>query len=568
MSRSMFSVLAVGAALLLFAVRNLACGPPPFPSSTLSPLAGELALTEVMLDPLTGDPEWLELRNVADVPLDLGGCSLSDGGSSPHLAFLPAGLHLPPGGYLVVAERLLEPVDEIVTDVVIGDDGLVFDQSDEAEVIELHCPSGDELVAVDEVPIGRFGPVAAGTSWMLESGADAASRNDEPDAWCPAPLDAVYAEDGSGSRRGTPGQANRCGAGGPGWPEPGQVQVTEVMIAPDLGREWVELSNPGPSPFDLAGCEIGEEGVGPAHEHTLAADRGETQIGAGGLLVLAVSSLELVPGGTETADYAYSSLTFNNDEREDLYLRCGEVLVELVTYDWVTEDADRGRSLSRDPGDPSLWCVADEPFHLDDDGAEYGSPGEGNPPCPRLTGDGPFPEVGEIVVTEVMVAPSSGSLFPEWFEVRNIGARTVQLDGCRAEDEGHDSVIAMDAALPPGGMAILSADPFDPVCALLPDGDYGGSVTFNNSTADRCALACPDGLGGFDLIDEVTFDWPSLDLDQGISLVLDADALDPVANDDPTVWCAAPADGWSCTMDGHTDRGTPGSLSYCDPGGG
>ena len=561
MTRSMFSVLAVGSALLLFSVRNLACGPPALPSA-VPPLEGEVAITEVMADPLTGDPEWIELRSTADVPLDLGGCTLSDGGESTHLAFVPPLVHLPPGSFLVVAEQPLQP-DDLETHVVLGDGALVLASSDPEERLRLHCPGDEGLVAVDEAPLGALGASAPGVSWMLAEGEAAASRNDDPGAWFAAPDDPIYAEDEAGARRGTPGWANLRGGRVLPWPAPGDVQVSEVMVAPDLGREWFEVRSLADEAFDLAGCLVGEEGGGPVHEHVLDPERGATALQPDRPLVLAASGLDIVPGDAVVADYAYTTLTFNNGEHEELYLRCGDREVERVGYDWVTHDADRGRSLSRDPDDPELWCVADESFHLDGDVAEYGSPGAANPPCPRLVDGPPYPIVGEVVITEIMVAPSSGDLFPEWFEVAVVGDREVQLDGCRVEDLVGDGALHVTSALGPGELALLGEDAFDPVCALEFDGDYGGGVTFNNGSPDRCALVCPDGEGGWEVVDEVLFDWAGLDLDKGVSLVLDADAVDAELNDDPGRWCPAPEDAWSCTVDGYTDRGNPGTLSSC-----
>jgi hypothetical protein len=140
----------------------------------------------------------------------------------------------------------------------------------------------------------------------------------------------------------------------------------------------------------------------------------------------------------------------------------------------------------------------------------------------------------------------------------------VDLSVCLVEDDGHSGDLDAELWLDPGALAVLAQDEADPSCALRVRATYGGAVTFNNGGTDRAALVCPDGGGGWSTIDEVGFDWESLDLDKGRSWVLDADAVDAVSNDDPARWCGAPDGVWSCTIDGHTDIGTPGVLSYCD----
>lgn len=553
----MFSIAAVGCALALLVGRTLGCGY----EGGGGPATGDVAVTELMARPSSGQPEWVELRNLTDGPVDLTGCCLSDGGESDHVVFLPDGLTLRPRHRLLVSEAPL--AQGTAEALVLGEDALVLDQDDPTETLDLYCPRAGEMVLVDQVPVGALGEGARGHSWMVVDEQWASVRNDDPLGWCLAPADLAYPTATGEDEYGTPGQPNQCGGGNGATPLPGEVLITEIMVAPDAGSEWFEVLSLADQPLDLAGCVVTEGGEGTIHEHTVTGERGETVLEPGDLLVLSDTGLELVPDGEVLADYEYTSLTFNNADPEELALICEGEEVARAAYDWAAADGQKGQSLARDPDDRSLWCLATDPFWERGDEAAWGSPGALNPPCGAGAGTVDHPGPGDVTITELMIAPSSGERFPEWFEVLNTSDRPLHLDGCRVEDDGHSGELSAGRALPPGHLAVIAAGPFDPACDLDVLGEYGGSVTFNNGSTDRCALVCPDVDGAWVVVDEVVFDWESWDLDKGISLILDTDAATAAANDDPGAWCPAPAGGWSCTVDGYTDTGTPLTLPLC-----
>lgn len=563
MQRSKLSLCAVAIAAVVLLCRTMACWPPPAASGASSPSSGDVAIIELMSEPRPGRPEWVELRNDVSTVLDLSGCSLSDGGAAQHVAFLPPGTVMPPGGYVVIAEADLSGVGGVFSDIEIGEDALVLSEVDPVEVLALHCPGEGGLVMVDQVPIGELDAGASGHSWMFAGAGWAALDNDDPLSWCLASSSQVYAEDGELADYGTPGGENGCGGSGGPPPQPGDLTVTELMVAPAVGREWFEVRSEAEEDLELSGCVVAEEGAGLVHEHTLTGERGVTALAAGGLLVMSASGIDLFGEGTQEADYEYTTLTLNNSDPEELTIRCQGIEVERVAYDWSDAGGDRGQTLSRDPDDE--WCLGQDAIDVDGVTVAWGTPGAENPPCGGSEADPPqYPLPGEVVITELMVAPSSGTVFPEWLELANISERYVDLDGCVVEDDGHSSTLQGLRGLGPGQVVVIASGAFDPLCDVLVWGEYGGAVTFNNSSPDRAALACPGTAGEWSSIDEVTFDWQAWDLDKGTSLVLDADAVDAGDNDDAGNWCAAPLDAWSCEVDGHLDRGTPGFLVYCE----
>lgn len=557
MNRSMFSVAVLGGALALMLARNLGCSYP----TQHTPSPGDVAVTEVMADPSTGQPEWIELRNLTGSPVDLSGCCLADGGVSDHVVFLPDDRILRPRRHLLVTEAALA---EGPPDVVVLDEGeLVLDQDDPTETLGLFCPRNGDMLLIDQVPLGSLDTGARGHSWMVADEAWASVRNDDPAGWCLATVELAYPTPAGADEYGTPGMPNECDGGEEVKPVAGEVQITEIMVAPDAGREWFELLSTADEALDLAGCVVSEGGGETFHEHVLTVERGTTTLEPGERLLLGASGLDLVPDGEILADYEYTSLTFNNADPEVLILACDGEEVDRATYDWAAMDGDKGHSLARDPGGRDVWCLSDEAFFSHGGVEAWGSPGMPNPPCGVESVAGSHPDVGEVVITEIMIAPSSGDRFPEWFEVLNIGDRDVYLDGCSVEDDGHTGTLTAAGPLAPGQLALIAAGPFDPSCGLEPLGEYGGSVTFNNSSADRCALVCPGSGDDWIVVDEVTYDWGSWDLDKGLTLILDPASADANSNDDPDAWCPTPTDAWSCSVEGFTDAGTPLTLPYC-----
>jgi len=561
----MLSLVAVAISVAVFAGRTTACWPPPPTAGSATPEGGELAITEVMIEPQPGRPEWFEVRNESITALDLSGCTFSDGGAAGHEVFLPPGIVLPSGGLLVVAETELTGDAGVVSDVEVGEDELVLSEIDPVEVLSVHCPGADGLTLVDQVPIGELDEGARGHSWMFDGEGWTAMDNDDPRAWCLASSHQVFASNEGNEEYGTPGDENRCGgAGGPA-PLPGELRVTELMVAPAVGREWFEVRSEVDGELDLSGCIVAEEGVGLVHEHTITGERGTTVLPPGGFLLFAASGTDLFGEDSVEADYEYSTLTFNNSDPEELSIRCQGTEIERVAYDWSALDGERGQTLSRDPDVQQRWCLGQDAIDVGGEIVAWGTPGSDNPPCADGgTAPPTYPLPGEIVITELMVAPSSGTVFPEWFEIVNVGARTVEIDGCVVEDDGHAATLVAGSDLAPGQVAVVASGSFDPSCDIAVWAQYGGSVTFNNSSPDRAALTCPDKTGGWSPIDEVAFEWETWDLDKGTSLVLDADAVDAVDNDLAANWCAAPPGVWSCEVDGHRDQGTPGTLVFCD----
>jgi hypothetical protein len=164
----------------------------------------------------------------------------------------------------------------------------------------------------------------------------------------------------------------------------GDVVVTEILAsgagAAASAAEWVELTNPTGTDFDLRGCALSDGG---GSEFVLTGVV-PVLIGAGGRLVIAASADAGLNGGL-APDLSWSGLSLG-DLLGSLTLRCGGGVIDAVAWGagWPL-DAGLAMQLSLDALDPALndapgnWCPATLPYG---DGANLGTPGAPNAPCP------------------------------------------------------------------------------------------------------------------------------------------------------------------------------------------
>ena len=135
-----------------------------------------------------------------------------------------------------------------------------------------------------------------------------------------------------------------------------------------------------------------------------------------------------------------------------------------------------------DPADPTAWCASGQAY-----AGGLGSPGEWNPGCdgsppspPLSTEDlGPRqPEVGELVVSEVMALTDGLDPACEWFELTSLASDSLDLSGLEIADDGRDRIVF------PQGVEI---GPFQPLV-----------VGRSTDALDRCGtpvdLAFPEGF--------------------------------------------------------------------------
>ncbi len=164
------------------------------------------------------------------------------------------------------------------------------------------------------------------------------------------------------------------------------------------------------------------------------------------------------------------------------------------------------------------------------------------------------PAPGDLVVTEIMRNPNAVlDSVGEWFEVLNVTAHTLILDGCEIRDDGGEQSPIDAVEVPPGSFLVFANNP-DPNQngGVFPVVPYAGVVLGNID--DEIVIAC-DGVQ----IDRVAYDalFPAM---PGASQQLDPGTMNAVENDVAANWCN------STTAFGLGDLGTPGAANgSCQP---
>ncbi|MBM4352741.1 MAG: hypothetical protein FJ109_02940 [Deltaproteobacteria bacterium] len=173
--------------------------------------------------------------------------------------------------------------------------------------------------------------------------------------------------------------------------EPGAIIITEILKNPafvdDSVGEWFELYNTTESDIDINAWEIKDLGV---DKHRIF-KAGGVVVPAETHVVLAKSGDPSVNGGFEPL-YVYASFNLSNKD-DEIILLSGSTEVDVVAYDnGETFPNDVGRSLSLDPDKYDFelndlgesWCSGPLTFGKGD----FGSPGDDNPSCSPVCGDG------------------------------------------------------------------------------------------------------------------------------------------------------------------------------------
>lgn len=350
----------------------------------ISPLPGQLVITELMPDPanVSDDAgEWFELH-APEGSVDLNGLTVLAGSGKSTLTSESC-LTIRSGGYGVLARNGdsmanggLENVLTTVTTTLSNSSG------------SLSINNGDTVI--DQVSWDKS---QSGVSIQLSPDALNATGNDDPQNWC-AP-EQTY---GSGMDKGTPGAANdacpivlpkgQCLDADTGTardvvtPAVGDLVITEFMANPaasdDTKGEWFEVL--ATKDVDLNGLELANEGTG-----TSTVDGSDcVHLAAGSYALFARSSDSSLNGGLPQVTGTFSFGLSNSGSRA-IVLRSDTTEIDRVT--WTSSTSGVSTQLSSDlldavsNDDPANFCAAAAEATYG--AGDLGTPGVANAACPK-----------------------------------------------------------------------------------------------------------------------------------------------------------------------------------------
>jgi hypothetical protein len=552
-----------------------------------TPTEGSVIFNEFLLAP-TKSPQglgtWLEVMNASAGWVDLSGCVLEASGGSATTLSPGAPIWLAPGATsLMAASATPTQNGGLQPDIVLPTS---FALPSEAATLSLTC----QEVLIDAVTYAMtpWGG-QSGLAWQLDPESTDASANDASSAWCFA-----IAPYGKGDF-GSPGSANPlCPAiNGADWCRIEAPLLADVIV---LGDEVIASGALRELPFTSlsAGTDphpairmqfiAGPQGADPA------ADLSEWALIDG-------TPASAWSGQGDQSDVDKYNATWTPESAEDLSLAMRVTVDQGRTWTYCDRDTGvEGQDGSEDgftidhmialtvapsPCDPNPCTDAPIATCEGEVLTEYTATGtctlQGMQAlcdyaasvldcslyaahCIEGACDGMpnTPAPGDVVITEMMIAPESATDDGgEWFELLNAAAEPLILNGCVLSDPSGSDTHTVDPSTPfvlqPGELVVFgrtgnpSANGGTPV-----DYFYGQTFTLDNDT-DGVILTCAGAV-----VDSVIYDalFPTA---TGASLQLPPGAQDTSTNDDASAWCP------SYTPFGDGDQGTPGAPNLACP---
>lgn len=315
---------------------------------TVTPMPGDLVITEVMPSPngTDSDNEWFEVKAINTVDLNGVGLDRASDTANPKIIESPDCIQLQAGSYGVFAHKIGSTMNGGIPDgSVLG-----------TFTFAMPAP-GDVQVVVNGAVIDAVSWTTAtsGSSLALDPDLEDPVANDQPSNFCNGV--AMYGTGGNG----TPGAANpqcvllpppgMCSDNGTNRaivkPAVGQLVINEYLANPagngtDATQEWFEVANVGAAAFDLNDLGVLGNGATPSVIQSAAC----ISIPTGGFGLLARNSDPAQNGMLPAVDATFSISLASGGK---LSVLDGATVIDIVT-DLAAKDGV-GRQLN--PATPS-----------------------------------------------------------------------------------------------------------------------------------------------------------------------------------------------------------------------
>jgi len=369
----------------------------------VSPMAGELVISEVMPNPaVVSDTvgEWFEITALADV--DLNGIAPDRAGdsSAPKALDSPDCIHLASGDRAIFAKSADAGMNGGLPAPVIGTFTFALVDGSVATPADVQVVAGTTVI--DAI---TWTSTRSGKSHSLDPLKIDAITNDDETNFCDAT--STYGADGN---LGTPLAANdscplvvpagMCDDGGTirniVTPTAGQLVISEIHphpTAPQASREWFEIANVGGSDFDLNG--LGLDRAGDTTKPNVITSTTCKVVPAGGFALFARNGDTNTNGMLPAADatFGFSMVDSNGDCRVldctvagscDTATPTGPVLDSVawatkygggVSSSTVGASSQLDGTLATGSTFPDAWCLATTTYG---DGLDKGTPKAAN----------------------------------------------------------------------------------------------------------------------------------------------------------------------------------------------
>lgn len=308
----------------------------------------------------------------------------------------------------------------------------------------------------------------------------------------------------------------------------GDLVITEIMPDPsqvqDWKGEWFEIYNNTSNAVNLNGLVVSGSGdIG----FTVSSD---LTIAANDYAVFTVNPYLGTNGGV-ASDYTYSYTNLKLYNNDSLNISHSGTTFDSVSWTAANYGVTAGftlsaRSLSATDNDSAMgWCLDDNSYGNGD----IGTPGSANS-CPTNISVLDI-GTGDLVISEIMPAPTVLDYRGEWFEIYNNTADPINLNGMEVDSAGQTGfTVSSNIVIEPSEYVVL---------ATRADSTNGGitqvDITYSYNTLklyNNDTLTISNSAG---TIDTVSYAAPNWTISTGNSLTLGS--LDASDNNSATFWC-------------------------------
>ncbi|HEV8700818.1 MAG TPA: lamin tail domain-containing protein [Candidatus Polarisedimenticolia bacterium] len=328
----------------------------------------QVALNEIawMGTTTSATDEWIELVNNTSAAISLAGWTLTAADGTPSIVLAGS---IPAGGHF-----LLERTDDNTVPGIAADQIFTGALENTGEILSLRDATGGLQDFVNAWHAGNS------TTRQTMQRVDPLQPGDLASNWTNGPVDGTPMNSGgSGGVCDPPTRRVDCRPGPPFQLRVGgPVAINELMINPaavlDASGEYVEIYNSGPSPVDLQGWTLRDDG---SDFYTIPSGAA-VLVQPGGFLVIAAQA-DAAHNGGFTADLAWSGFNLSNSGDEVVLVDRTGVEQDRIGYTGSPFTDGSGGSLERvsprlPTSDPLSWEVARSSFGLGD----RGTPGRVN----------------------------------------------------------------------------------------------------------------------------------------------------------------------------------------------
>lgn len=418
-----------------------------------APASGEIIINEVVMDPVTGTEEWLELYNRTTSILSLAGLVVIEGaGSTTTLAGTIA-----PQGYVLVSD--------IIGSLNNDGDSIYLKDASSTILDQISYGTWDDGFVADNAPTARDPYSIIRYPDGTDSGTDA---NDfaVTTTLTPGATNTLVAPPvTSGGGGSTLGQSPSIVTTA----QPSDIVINEIMSDPgDSGQEWLELYNTTSVDINCTGWRLKDAGgaittlsgtiVG--HGFMLVSSPKGSLNNAGDRITLldgAMTMIDSVSYGDVPGSQAASTATLARD---------GASIIRFP--DGVDRDTDR------------------EDWHV----TSYPTPGAPN----RLSDPAGADVLTQVRLSELLPNPSGSEIDDEYIELFNSGTTTVRLAGTVLADESSVYTFSDDQTIGPGEYFII----YRSISRLALNNTGGETVTLRDAAGRLADSVSYDGAAPSD----------------------------------------------------------------------